>query len=171
MINFSQSLEIGKVGESQIATWLKNRGAHILPIYEIADNQYKGPALYCSNGETIIAPDMVVFNNNGITFIEAKHKEGFSWFRRNQTWVTGIDIHHYEQYQKMQTALGLPVWILFLHKGGSAKDSAQSPSGLFGDSLDRLVKKESHRSVKWGKSGMVYWNKDNLLKLSNYPLI
>ena len=170
MPSFQQTLQEGKTGESQIAEWIKRNGSHILPIYEIADNQFKGPALYCSQGETIIAPDMAVFNNKGVTFIEAKHKNAFSWYRNKQIWTTGIDLHHYEQYKKFKKALGYPVWILFLHRGGKAKDSSESPSGLYGESIDVLEKTEDHRSNKWGKSGMVYWDKDSLKKLSNYPL-
>ncbi len=170
MHSFDQALSVGKTGESQIAQWLKEKGSHVLPIYEIADNQYKGPALYAAGGETIIAPDMAVFNKNGVTFIEAKHKNAFSWHRISKSWVTGIDLHHYQEYRNFQEKVGHQVWVLFLHCGGTAKDSTQSPSGLFGNSLSCLVKKENHRSNKWGKNGMVYWDIDDLIKLSNYPL-
>jgi len=170
MPSFKQSLEIGKTGESEIAKWLINRGSSILPVYEIAENQFKGPAVYSADNLSIIAPDMLIFKEGKATFIEAKHKEAFSWHRISQKWVTGIDLHHYLQYQKIEETLKVPVWIMFLHRGGKAKDSEKSPAGLFGNSLEFLAKNENHRHENWGKSGMVYWNIDSLKKLSDYPL-
>ncbi len=170
MRSFNQSLAEGKTGESQIAQWLKSKGSNILPIYEIADNQFKGPALYSKDGSTIIAPDMAVFNHKGITFIEAKHKNAFSWYRNKQIWTTGIDLHHFRQYKLFQNTVKLPVWILFLHRGGQAKDSPPSPAGLFGNDLIVLNGCIDHESDRHGRSGMVYWNKDSLIKLSEYPL-
>jgi len=172
MANFSEALAIGKSGETQIANWLKNRGSNVLPIYEIAENQFKGPALYCHNNETIIAPDMMVFNKKGeAIFVEAKHKYAFSWHRKTERFVTGIDLHHYQQYLKIQETLKHPVWLFFLHRGGIAKDSPPSPSGLYARSLEFLSIHENHRSDLYGKNGMVYWNIDDLIKLDNYPFL
>lgn len=170
MRNFNSSLVEGKTGETQIAKWLMGKGRHILPIYEIAENQYKGPALYCNDKTTIIAPDMAVFSHRGLSFIEAKHKNAFSWYRKKRIWTTGIDRHHFEQYVNFRKTLRYKLWILFLHRGGQAKDSMVSPSGLFGNDIDILENKIDHESDNWGKSGMVYWDKDSLVKLSNYPL-
>lgn len=167
---FEKKLNAGKVGESQIAMWLKNRGNHILPIYEIEKGQYAGPAVYVSSGEKIIAPDMLIFGNGQTVWIEAKHKNAFSWHRKTGCFVTGIDLHHYAQYQKIMTLIDWPIWLLFLHREGIAKDSPPGPSGLFGNELQYLIKHENHRHKKWGKSGMVYWSINNLKKLANYPL-
>jgi len=52
----------------------------------------------------------------------------------------------------------------------SAKDSPISPSGLFGNEINKLEKTINHSSDLWGKSGMVYWNKEDLVKLADYPL-
>jgi hypothetical protein len=170
--NFSKRLPEGKTGETLIAQFLRSRGAHVLPVYEIAENQFKGPCLYSANGATVIAPDMLVFSDKGIIFVEAKHKEAFTWYRIKQQFETGIDKHHYEEYLVLQDTLHIPVWLLFLHRGGMAKDSPESPSGLFGNSLDYLSKPEhiSHTSDNWGKHGMIYWGIDDLKKLSDYPL-
>lgn len=170
MSDFQKKLETGKVGESQIANWLKGRGHHILPVYEIEKGQYAGPAVFSSDGESIIAPDMVIFGKGKTIWIEAKHKNAFSWHRKTQRFVTGIDLHHYQQYQKIMELADWPVWLLFLHRGGSAKDSMQSPAGLYGNDLSYLVKHENHRHENWGVSGMVYWSKDSLIKLADYPL-
>jgi len=170
MSNFKLTLSQGKTGETEIANWLMNRGNHILPIYEIAENQFKGPSLYASDGSDVIAPDMLVFSNGVIRFIEAKHKNAFSWYRTKGIWTTGIDKKHFYEYLKIRELLDIPVWILFLHKGGTAKDSPPSPAGLYGNDIDILRNCIDHESDKHGLYGMVYWNKDSLKYLADYPL-
>ena len=170
MNDFEKKLERGKVGESQIAEWLKGRGNHILPIYEIEKNQYAGPAVYQSDGGSLIAPDMLCFGGGQTIWIEAKHKDAFTWHRISKTFCTGIDLHHYEQYIRVSMIAEWPVWLLFLHRGGQAKDSPPSPSGLYGGDLSKLIACEHHRHINWGKSGMVYWEIGSLTKLADYPL-
>ena len=165
---FNQTLEQGKVGESYIAQWFRDRGHHVLPVYEIEKNQYKGPAVYAADGREIVAPDMLIFGHQKIIWIEAKHKNAFTWHRISRRFVTGIDLHHYEQYQQIMELVDWPVWLLFLHKGGQAKDSPPSPSGLYGNDLAFLIKNENHRHNNHGKSGMVYWCISNLKKLAEY---
>jgi len=174
---FEQQLAIGKIGESEIAGWLKARGNNVLPIYEIEKNQFKGPAVYPSSGNSLTAPDMLIFGKNTM-WIEAKHKNAFSWHRisekkHEKPWVTGIDLHHYKQYLEVMNLSDWPVWLFFLHRKGTAKDTPPgelSPTGLFCNDLNFLKNNENHRHNNHGKSGMVYWHIGVFKKLSNYPL-
>lgn len=153
---------MGQAGESHIARWLRNRGCSVLPVYEKILDTGKGPHLFLPEG-SLIAPDLFVFKGNDAWWMEAKHKTAFSWYRKDQCWETGIDLHHYEQYLKVNQCTPWPVWLLFLHKGGQAKDSPEnSPKGLFGGTLEFLSQNENHRSDKWGNSGMVYWRYETL---------
>lgn len=165
---FEHYLEKGKVGESYIAAWIRNKGYHVLPVYEIEKNQYKGPAVYAADGREIIAPDMLIFGKEKIIWIEAKHKDAFSWHRKTQRFVTGIDLHHYKQYQQIMKIAEWPVWLLFLHRGGQAKDSPPSPAGLYGNRLEYLINHENHRHQNHGKTGMVYWKIEDLKKIAEY---
>jgi len=178
MLAFNQSLESGKTGETEIAQFLLSKGHKILPVYEIAEGQYKGPAVY-SGDKTIIAPDMLVFHKDkGAVFIEAKSKTGFCQYRKKSTkdyvhWVTGIDAHHYSQYLDIKEQCKTDVYLMFLQKGGWAKDSpATSPSGLYCGEISVLNSRIDHRydGNKYGKGGMVYWHIDDLKKISDYPL-
>jgi len=169
---FESYLKEGKIGESQIANWFKSKGYNILPVYEVEKNQYAGPAIFTSTGKNLIAPDMLIFGKNKpIYWIEAKHKSAFSWHRITHHFVTGIDLYCYQQYQEIMKLVNWPIWLLFLHKPGKAKNSPAGPSGLFGNSLDYLVQHENHRSKNWGRSGMVYWAVEHLKKLACYPLL
>ena len=167
---FEKRLVEGKVGESEIAEWLKRRGHHILPVYEIEKDQYAGPSVYSCDGESIIAPDMLVFGGKKTFWVEAKHKEAFTLHRISGNMVTGIDLHHYEEYQRVQELVDWPIWLFFLHRGGQAKDSPISNSGLYGGELSYLSDNENHRHTNWGKTGMVYWAESSLKKISEYPL-
>jgi hypothetical protein len=170
-MSFQEQLRNGQVGESLIAQWLKNRNFHVLPIYEVEENTGKGPRLF-SPKEQLIAPDMLAFNDGKTLWIEAKHKTAFSWHRKTGRWVTGIDIRHYEDYCKVAETTPFKVWLLFLQRGGHAKDSPEiSPSGLYGNDLVFLRQHENHRHGNWGNSGMVYWAIETLRKLASLEAI
>ncbi len=144
-----------------------------MPVYQIEKHTGKGPQLFTDHCE-LIAPDMLIVDT--VTWIEAKHKTVFSWHRKTKKWVTGIDLKHYQHYRDVSVISSWPVWILFLHQNEipALKDRGHNspekcPVGLFGGSLDILVKNESHQTpplnavdnVKGhGKSGMVYWARE-----------
>jgi len=167
MTAFAQNLEFGKIGESDIAYWLRDRNNCVLPIYEKEIDEGKGPRLFGPNGEHI-APDMLVLPE--VEWIEAKHKSVFTWHRLTRRWVTGIDHNHYLGYQETQRASGKRVWLLFLHKSNQpdSRDKeagcpVECPTGLFGGSLSYLTRNENHDHPNWGRHGMVYWA-DTVLK-------
>lgn len=155
-------LAMGQTGETAIARWLRGRGFTVLPVYEKIVDTGKGPQLFMPEG-TLVAPDMLVFKGHDALWVEAKHKTAFSWHRNTGRWVTGIDMRHYRDYCQVDDYSPWSVWLLFLHKGGQAKDSpADSPAGLFGETLSKLRFCINHTSDKWGTSGMVYWAHENL---------
>ena len=167
-MTFATRLDEGRAGESAIARWPRSRGAAILPVYEKVIDDGKGPRLFAPVGQ-LVAPDLVVFRHGGVMWIEAKHKEAFSWYRIGKRWTTGIDRHHYREYLEVARIVKCPVWLLFLHRGGQAKDSpAVSPSGLYGNDLAYLSvpKHISHESDRHGRHGMIYWAIEHLRALA-----
>lgn len=158
-MTFSENLERGKVAESAIARWLMRRGHSVLPVYEKSGGEYKGPQLF-THDSSFVAPDMVAFANGQTLFIEAKHKSAFTFWRIGGVFETGINLCHYFDYIKIRDVTKIRVWLLFLHKGCTAKDSPPSPAGLFGNDISILERHESHRDTRWGSSGMVYWTRD-----------
>ena len=165
MSKFTESLQIGHVAETKIAKWLISKGHKVLPAYQIVDNKDGGPKFFCKEGN-FVTPDMLVFCGNGMVWIEAKHKTAFTWHRKTQRFVTGIDIHHWNDYIKVKELSGLPCWLLFNHIGGVAKDSPPSPSGLFTGEIDYVKQNINHTHDNWGRHGMVYWSMETLKKIS-----
>jgi len=182
MGNFRQQLAVGKLAESQIATWLRHRGNCVLPVYEIEMTAGKGPQVFLPN-EGLIAPDLFVFpfeDGTKATWIEAKHKSVFSWHRITQRWVTGIDLNHYVDYLVVDDKTPWDVWLLFLHVKESTPDRDEPwpcPTGLFGRPLRLLRDCENHKSEPrnngsgWGRNGMVYWARDSLILLADMPTV
>jgi hypothetical protein len=171
MIPFREMKEYrqGAAGETAIARWIRSRGAYVLPVYEKIIEEGKGPQLFGPAG-SLIAPDLMVIKSTGFYWVEAKHKSGFSWNRQRGIFVTGIDLKHYENYLKVAEVLNRPVWLLFLQAGMPTKDCpyTETPKGLYGEEISKLRQKESHRSDKYGPSGMVYWDIKSLRFIAEY---
>lgn len=166
-MSFEERLQRGKVAETKIANWLRfQRHYSILPVYEIAEGQYKGPQVFTPSKE-LVAPDLFAFKDDKAKWIEAKQKSVFSWYRIGQCWVTGIDRHHYRDYLRIALESPWPVWLLFYHtKATTNEGDGRSPVGLFGNDLIRLQDCIDHESDRWGKHGMVYWQRSNLRQLA-----
>ena len=169
-MSFERSLCEGILGESIIVRWLNRQGCHVLPAYEIEQSHGKGPRLYTAK-QQLISPDLLCWNGHEQFWIEAKTKSAFTWHRLSETWQTGIDRRHWHHYQKVEETMGIPVWLLFLHKPGNlAKDTPegmQSPHGLYGESLAKLKDNVHHEHSNHGSSGMVYWELETLTKYAN----
>jgi hypothetical protein len=136
-----------------------------MPVYEKLTDFGKGPQIFMAEGP-LIAPDLFVFNGLKAMWVEAKHKTAFTWHRITECWTTGIDRRHYHDYLRVAATSPWPLWLLFLHEGGQAKDSPpDSPAGLFGDEIAALAQCVHHESDKWGTSGMVYWAYESLRRL------
>ena len=167
---FADKLSYGQIGEGEIGRWIRARGNCVLPVYEKQINEGKGPRFFTPNGE-YAAPDMFILPAG--MWVEAKRKGVFSWHRKTKSWLTGINLPHYEGYRATQRESQCPVWLLFLHESCipdprdiQAGCPSRCPTGLFGGSLDHLTRHEHHRHSNWGTGGMVYWAICDLQKLA-----
>jgi len=106
-MTFAQQFQFGRTAESAIAKWFMRRGFPVLPVYEILISRGKGPQLFTSEGG-LVAPDMLAFAKR-ITWIEAKHKDAFTWWGIGQRYETGIDLRHYLDYQQVAEKTNLPL--------------------------------------------------------------
>jgi hypothetical protein len=168
-MNFEENYEFGVIAESAISRWLIANDRLILPAYEKEKDSGKGPRLL--GKEELVAPDMLVFSKGQLVWVEAKHKTVFTWHGLTHQWTTGIDRRHYQQYLQVVQVTKLPLWILFFHgcDKADAKDierwpdcPKECPTGLFGNTIDKLKDKVNHEHDNWGRHGMVYWAHCNL---------
>lgn len=173
----SGELAIGKIGESQIAQWLRSEGWHVLPVYEKEVDDGKGPRLFLPGSNELVAPDMLVFRGEKGAWVEAKHKSVFSWHRATNQWVTGIDKRHYEHYLEVQQISPWNVWLMFLHRDAEPAKldrkhlgvPKRCPTGLFTCCIDAPINHEAPPQPDgsgWGSTGMVYWGYRQLYQLA-----
>lgn len=173
MNKFEESLAFGRAGESTISKWLQKRGHSVFPAYEKEGGDFKGPQLFSDSGDLVL-PDLLAFRSGKAIWFEVKRKTCFTWHRISQRWVTGIDLHHYGQYQEVSSKTHLPVWLIFFHPESEPDKRdilhgcpPKSPTGLFGNDILKLRDCESHRHQNWGRHGMVYWPRENLRLLAD----
>ena len=174
-MTFAEALQVGLLGEGQIARWFNSRGWDVLPAYEVQTDSGKGPRLFTANYGNLITPDLLVFNDSQILWVEAKTKSAFTWHRITESFQTGIDSRHWRDYLTVNEVTPFPLWILFLHKPGSrAKDTPRdkiSPTGLYGQEIGKLQQTVDHEHENHGPSGMVYWQETALRKLCEYKAL
>ena len=169
-ISFLDNLAWGQVGESLIAEWLKNKGYSVLPVYEKEIDNGKGPRLFMPTGQ-LIAPDIFAFTFDRALWVEAKHKNRFTWYGKEKCWNTGIDKRHYDDYCRVAKETPYDVWLFFLHQRSDAwREDVEKrdappvcPTGLFAGNLNNLP--QPRFSPDYAK-GMVYWKETDLKKLA-----
>jgi hypothetical protein len=174
---FEANLAFGDIAQTDIAQWILRHDGMVLPVYDIQDDSGKGPRMFGAI-RSLIVPDLLVVRKKRLTWIEAKHKSVFTWWRKTQRWTTGIDLHHYRQYLAVEEVSGVPVWLLFLHesstpwKGDRPYSPSTCPVGLFGERLEVLRTKVDHEAPPkrsgngHGSSGMMYWAHESLTRLA-----
>lgn len=168
MGSFRETLAFGQAGEKTVSEWLQARGHAVFPAYEKEGGDFKGPQLFAASGDLVL-PDLLAFKSGTAIWFEVKRKTCFTWHRISRQWVTGIDLHHYQQYQKVSARTCLPVWLVFFHPQAqpNARDVTHGcpkfcPTGLFGNDISVLAACENHRHENWGRHGMVYWAHSSL---------
>jgi len=172
MGRFQDDLAFGQAGELTVSKWLQSRGHAVFPAYEKEGGDFKGPQLFAASGDLVL-PDLLAFKSGKAIWFEVKRKTCFTWHRISRRWVTGIDLHHYKQYQEVSERTEIPVWLVFLHPQSEPDKGdiehgcpSESPVGLFGNDISKLRDCENHRHANWGRSGMVYWARENLKLLA-----
>jgi hypothetical protein len=172
-MDFEARLQHGRTGESLIALWLRRRGNYVLPAYEVEVESGKGPRVFAPD-DALIAPDLLCLKpRSDPVWIEAKHKSVFSWYRKLQRWETGINERHWNDYVKVADRIGIPVWLLFLHRQRRPWDGdlpwlppgvTECPVGLFGIGIEHAKKRG--RFAPEHDGGMRYWAHSDLRLLA-----
>jgi len=165
-LKFEQSLHDGVYRERVLLDWFNRHGYSALHI--VGDGS--GPRLMTPS-KAVVCPDLLVFKGNAIRWIESKSKSAFTWYRKTQTFQTGIDRFYWSEYQQIRSVSGCDVWLVFLQMPGQvAKDTPAgmaSPSGLYAGEILELASKVDHEFDGEGKGGMMYWNESAFKKLAN----
>jgi hypothetical protein len=171
---FEERLMLARRNENKISRWLasRERVLAMVNVYESESKNGFGPRVF-TRTDGYVSPDLLGFTVLGAIWFETKQKSVFTWHRITSCWCTGIDLHHYEDYQRVEVETRCPVWLLFLHEQDQPHErdrhfclSSECPTGLFGGKLSYLKTKENHRHQNWGSKGMVYWAHETLTQFA-----
>lgn len=176
----AQSISIGNHGESIAVAWCiaQRIGAcRLSQIRTMHDITHKGPALWTEAGKKVRAPDLLIWKDGCMGWMEVKTKNAFVWYWPAREWSTGIDEACYEDYLAVHHPC-CPVYIAFVvPPGGRAintPEGYQSPAGLF---AVRLSIQPAHTHfTQTDQNGtqrrvpMVYWTLPQLTLLAEWPI-
>jgi hypothetical protein len=160
--DFDAKLAHARTIEIAVATWLKARGARILPVYDYSGlGSNKAPKLEAFSAcDSLVTPDLLVARRGSISWCEVKWKARANHFRQNNEFETGIDLRLWRQYRHVRHETGARVFLVFAH---------EAEGFLTCDDIDVLDAMPSKRVYQGDKfAHMVNWPLRHLHRLAEY---
>jgi hypothetical protein len=164
--SFLDELARGIEGEKYLIDYLESDGFVIEDWAQTeAVKTHKGPRL-----DGYIKPDLLVYKNSKHYYIDSKSKDAPRFFGKTKEWRHGIDGKCYRDYKKVQEKTGNKVWIAFIepYKRNYSDDYSRRHNstidigGVLFTAVDHIPVNQEYNVD--GYSGMVYWNRDTLLR-------
>ncbi len=110
-MGFRSAKELGDKGEAWVRAWLKDEGYQVIP-FGLIDN---GGAPKLEGWiESEILPDIAAVKDGSITLVEVKTKHRITDQRARKRLEHGIELHCWEDYQKVAQKMGLPCVLAIL---------------------------------------------------------
>jgi len=174
-MTFEEKLKIGQEGESRVLKYIASvPGNVILKACDLPPlKSGGGPRLSTADGETLVSPDGLILNKEGVLWVEVKNKTRFTWHRNSRCFCAGIDKLDIDRYREVKKQTGRDVVLCFLIRSSepSANDASYpscpktSPTGLFSVEIDTPT---HHTTTRYGLGGgMVYWSHNQLDFIAN----
>jgi hypothetical protein len=160
--DFETKLAHARTVEIAVATWLKARGARILPVYDYSGlGSGKAPKLEAfSASDSLVTPDLLVARRGSLSWCEVKWKTSANLFKNTNEFETGIDLRLWRQYRHVKHETGARVFIVFAH---------EAEGYLTCDELDVLDAMPSKRVYQGDRfAHMVNWPLRHLHRLAEY---
>ena len=136
----------------------------MVPAYQVADDSPVGPRVLGPAGKCFVAPDLLCIEpGKSVAWVEAKHKEHWSWYGVRKRWEGGIDVRDWANYRRLREVSGVPIWIMFLVQSDKPHPSdvkwlpvgKRAPTGLYG--IEVADAQECVRTAPQWARGMAYW--------------
>lgn len=152
--DFQEKLDFSRQYEVAFSQWLQAaRGYFTLPMYDFSGKSGdKAPVLACGTHK-LIAPDIMAFKDNALAWFEIKVKDKATLYRKTNTLVTGLPLHHYQHYQAVKRLTTSPVWLVFIHLAEQEIVSCE---------IDTVQPNHTYQGNKMSRSGMAFFAYDDL---------
>jgi len=126
--SFEQALAFGEDGEKQVAEYLLQKGASIIPFYQFDPNA--APYLLFG-GKKYILPDLFCTKNKEAFFVECKRKNRWVSFKGRVE--TGFTDRLLQDYKAIQEITGIHIYTCFImqNKAENKYNDALPPDGLY----------------------------------------
>jgi hypothetical protein len=168
--DFRTAVENSRKIERQIARWIMSRGSHVLGVYDYSGaNDDKAPKLEIVPPEgSLVLPDLLAARGGRSIWIEVKWKSHANWRRNEHEYQTGFNARLWNHYRRVQDRSGLPVYILFAHRGNDPEAPLTAPSceGIFSAKLRDLP--DPRRSTDRERVHWVNWPIDVMKRIASY---
>lgn len=149
--SFEEQLQFGEEGEELIAAIFIKKGFAVLPLYQFTAEFAPKIITLQTN---FISPDLTIFKNGKVVFIEVKSKT--RWVKFNGVVETGCNFRHYEHYKNLSEYTNIDLYLVFNH-------TEDKPEGIYTVSIqtegrywDGIVKNKQINPP------MFFWNYKNL---------
>lgn len=141
--------------EKAFASYLvQERGWHVLPTCNLHDGYQHAPK-FNGAARNLIVPDLLAAREGTMRWFEVKQKSHADWHRQSQRHVTGLPIHCWDDYLRVQDITGIEVVVVFIH----------AEEGLVcGGTLKELTTHISHRYTAslMDREGTLFFKFDDL---------
>lgn len=163
--DFESKLARARAIEVAVATWLRARGARILPVYDYSGlGSGKAPKLEAfSASDSLVTPDLLVARRCTLSWCEVKWKARANLFRQTNEFETGIDLRLWRQYRHVRHETGARVFIVFAHEAEGFVTCDDI------DVLDAMPSKRVYSGDRFAH--MVNWPLRHLHRLAEYSAV
>ena len=152
---FQTNLIAAEVWEDAFANFLvQERGWSVLPTCDLHDGYQHAPKFNGANRDLIV-PDLLAARDGVMRWFEVKHKSHANLHYKSQRLVTGLALHCWNDYLRVQDITGTEVVVMFIH----AQEGV-----VCGGTLKELTAHISHRytATLMDKEGTLFFKFDNL---------
>lgn len=141
-MTFVEQRERSRIYEVAFAGWLQTQGWYTLAAYDYSGKaDDKAPRLMHGN-TGLILPDILAIQLNKKAWFEIKVKSNADLYRKQNRYVTGMPLRHWQHYHDVKALTDMPVWIVFIHEAEQIIvtgeiDSIPISHTYTGDSMDK----------------------------------
>ena len=150
--DFARERDRSKAYEIAFSEYLQTvRGYYILPTYDYSGlGDGKAPRLL-KGKDGLVLPDLMGVKNGKISWFEIKLKSEATYYRKGGCLETGLNLRHWNDYQRVKAQIGAKIFIVFIH---------QKEDRVVTLDTDDFAAAFSHQyeDNKMGRGGMVFFD-------------
>jgi hypothetical protein len=161
---FQRGLSLGNMGEVLVCSYLKSRGAGVIPSYDFngKDGSKAPRPMFETRG--FVIPDLDVSKGSKRFWVEVKTYHGPTRNFIHNCQVHGIPGRNYEHYSSVEKETGTPVWICILELDSGDLLSARLSGLEVWPCTCARCRNSNPEACRGALTAGVYWPRDAMTK-------